>query len=163
MTRRPSKLLRMTVAAMATVLALGACAGGDGPRNTDSKRLTLGHGAAPGNPRSEGVLEFERLVEEKSNGAIDVQILGQETIGSDTQVMVSVAAGTRDMTINSQGPFAAYVPESSLIGLPFLFEDSEHAYTVIDDQEVLLPCGEVVRKGLPSAGSVGQRHARHYE
>lgn len=58
MTRRPSKLLRMTVAAMATVLALGACAGGDGPRNTDSKRLTLGHGAAPGNPRSEGALEF---------------------------------------------------------------------------------------------------------
>lgn len=137
MTRRPSKLLRMTVAAMATVLALGACAGGDGPRNTDSKRLTLGHGAAPGNPRSDGALEFERLVEEKSNGAIDVQILGQETIGSDTQMMVSVAAGTLDMTINSQGPFAAYVPESSLIGLPFLFEDSEHAYTVIDDQEVL--------------------------
>src|SRR5690606_22448824 len=48
--------------------------------------------------------------------------------------MVSVAAGTLDMSINSQGPFSSYVPESSLIGLPFLFESSAHAYQVLDGE-----------------------------
>lgn len=113
-------------------MLLANCAGGDGPRNTNSIRIILGHGAAPGNPRSDAALEFERLVEEKSNGAIDIQILGQESVGSDSEMMVSVASGSLDMTINSQGPFSSYVPEAALIGLPFLFENSQHAYAVLD-------------------------------
>ncbi|QWW18710.1 TRAP transporter substrate-binding protein [Schaalia sp. 19OD2882] len=122
----------------ATVLAalLVGCAGGSGPRHTDSIRIILGHGAAPGNPRSDAALKFEELVEDKSGHSIDIQILGQETVGSDTEMMVSVAAGTLDMTVNSQGPFATYVPEAALIGLPFLFENSAHAHEVVDDPEV---------------------------
>ena len=112
--------------------ALTGCAGGDGPRRTDSVRIILGHGAAPGNPRSEGALAFQRLVAEKSDGEVEIQILGQESVGSDTEMMVSVAAGTLDMSINSQGPFSSYVPEAALIGLPFLFETSQHAYQVLD-------------------------------
>lgn len=115
---------------------LAGCAGGAGPRNTDSIRIILGHGAAPGNPRSNAALLFEELVEEKSDDAIDIQILGQETVGSDSEMMISVASGTLDMTINSQGPFATYVPEAALIGLPFLFENSQHAYAVIDSKEI---------------------------
>ena len=113
-------------------LGLSACAGGDGPRRTDSVRIILGHGAAPGNPRSDGALAFQRLVAEKSDGEVEIQILGQESVCSDTEMMVSVAAGTLDMSINSQGPFASYVPEAALIGLPFLFESDEHAYEVLD-------------------------------
>lgn len=38
------------------------------------------------------------------------------------------------MTINSQGPLSPVVPEANLVGLPFLFESSEHAYDVIDGE-----------------------------
>lgn len=121
-----------TIAALG--LTLSGCAGPEGPRSTDSIRIILGHGAAPGNPRSNAALLFEELVEEKSNNTIDIQVMGQETIGSDTEMMVSVAAGTLDMTINSQGPFAGYVPEAALIGLPFLFENADHAHEVVDGE-----------------------------
>src|SRR5699024_8716152 len=104
------------------------------PRRTDSVRIILGHGAAPGNPRSEGALAFQRLVAEKSDGEVEVQILGQESVGSDSEMMVSVASGTLDMSINSQGPFSSYVPEASLIGLPFLFENAQHASQVLDGE-----------------------------
>ncbi len=129
-------IVRGMTASIAVIALLTGCAGGSGPRHTDSIRIILGHGAAPGNPRSEAALKFEELVEEKSNNTIDIQILGQETVGSDTEMMVSVAAGTLDMTINSQGPFATYVPEAALIGLPFLFENSQHAYSVVDSDEI---------------------------
>lgn len=132
--RGAPKRLMMALGVLTTTAALmlSGCAGGSGPRPTDSVRIILGHGAAPGNPRSNAALLFEKLVEEKSNNQIDIQILGQETVGSDTAMMVSVAAGTLDMTVNSQGPFSGYVPEASLIGLPFLFENTDHAYHVID-------------------------------
>ncbi|WP_157975785.1 TRAP transporter substrate-binding protein [Brachybacterium sp. YJGR34] len=128
------ELLRGVALAGLAGAGLSSCAGGDGPRRTDSVRIILGHGAAPGNPRSEGALVFQRLVAEKSDGEVEIQILGQESVGSDTEMMVSVAAGTLDMTINSQGPFSSYVPEASLIGLPFLFESSQHAYEVLDGE-----------------------------
>lgn len=134
MTRRRSNAFRTLAAVLVTTALFTGCAGGSGPRQTDSIRIILGHGAAPGNPRSNAALLFEELVEEKSNNTIDIQILGQETVGSDTEMMVSVASGTLDMTINSQGPFSSYVPEAALIGLPFLFENSDHAYAVVDDQ-----------------------------
>lgn len=133
---RRRTITRGIAAGIAVAALLSGCAGGSGPRKTDSIRIILGHGAAPGNPRSEAALKFEELVEEKSDHTIDIQILGQETVGSDTEMMVSVAAGTLDMTINSQGPFATYVPEGALIGLPFLFENSQHAYSVVDSEAI---------------------------
>ncbi|WP_051486690.1 TRAP transporter substrate-binding protein [Brachybacterium phenoliresistens] len=129
---RRRSLLQGLAGAAAGAAALSACAGGDGPRRTDSVRIILGHGAAPGNPRSDGALAFQRLVAEQSGGEVEIQILGQESVGNDTEMMVSVAAGTLDMSINSQGPFSSYVPEAALIGLPFLFESSAHAYAVLD-------------------------------
>lgn len=132
---RPTGRARRVAAVAAlgvTALLASACAGGGGARGGDQIRIILGHGAAPGNPRSDAALEFEKIVQEKSGGQIDVQILGQEAVGSDTAMMVSVASGSLDMTVNSQGPFATYVPEASLIGLPFLFENSRHAYSVVD-------------------------------
>lgn len=135
-----------------SALLMTACAGGGGARGGDDIRIILGHGAAPGNPRSNAALEFEKLVQEKSAGRIDVQILGQEAVGSDSAMMVSVASGSLDMTVNSQGPFAAYVPEANLIGLPFLFEDSAHAYAVVDGQVSDFLASESEKKGFRVLG-----------
>lgn len=122
------------LAAGCGAVALAGCAGGSGPRNTDSVRIILGHGAAPGNPRALGAIRFQELVHEKSDGEVEIQILGQESVGSDSEMMVSTASGSLDMTINSQGSFSSYVPEAALIGLPFLFESSQHAHAVVDGE-----------------------------
>lgn len=133
---KKTSLVKMVAIASISALALTACAGGGtsggSSGGSESVRIILGHGAAPGNPRSDAAIEFEKLVEEKSGGTVDIQIVGQESVGSDSEMMTSVAAGTLDMTINSQGPFSTVVPEAALIGLPFLFESSEHAYAIID-------------------------------
>lgn len=116
-------------------LFLSGCAGerGSGGVGEDgSQKLTLGHGAAPGNPRAIAAETFKELVESESEGALEIQIMGQETIGSDPDMLTSVQGGSLDMTINSQGAFASFVPELNLVGLPFLFENSEHAYSVLD-------------------------------
>lgn len=132
-----SRNARTTVAASILVLStlVVGCSGsliepdtGEG----ETRRLLLGHGAEPGNPRAVVAERFSERVAEATDGRIDVQVLGQESLGSDSDMMVSVASGTLDMSVNSQGAFSPIVPEVNLLGLPFLFEDSEHAFEVID-------------------------------
>ncbi|WP_309131541.1 TRAP transporter substrate-binding protein [Brevibacterium sp.] len=131
MTRRLP--VRSLIAASAVaLLAVTGCAGPRSAGTDGMVELTLGHGAAPGNPRTLGAEEFKQIVESESGGKMKIQILGQETVGSDPEMLTSVQNGALDLSINSQGPFASYVPEIQLVGLPFLFESSEHAYSVID-------------------------------
>lgn len=133
-----SRTPRLVCAAAAAALLLTACgsplASEQISLNQDTRRLLLSHGAEPGNPRSEAAEHFSRRVAEETDGRIEVQVFGQEALGSDSETMVSVASGTVDMSVNSQGPFSPVVPEVNLVGLPFLFENSEHAYEVIDGE-----------------------------
>lgn len=104
--------------------------------NTDGtdRRLLLGHGAAPDNPRAVAAEYFADLVEEHTDGRLDVQVMGAEALGSDSEMMVQVGSGTLDITINSQGAMSVLVPEVGLFGLPYLFDSPEHAFEVIDGQ-----------------------------
>ncbi|MGQ7787656.1 TRAP transporter substrate-binding protein [Nesterenkonia sp. K-15-9-6] len=122
------------VTAVSLTAGLASCGAAGATDPDDERRLLLGHGAAPGNPRSLAAEHFSERVDEETDGRIEVQVLGQESLGSDSDMMVSVASGTLDMSINSQGPFSPVVPEVNLVGLPFLFESSEHAYEVVDGE-----------------------------
>lgn len=93
--------------------------------------LTLGHGAAPGNPRSVAAEEFARLVNERTGGNVTVNIAGSEQLGDDVSMLTSLRTGALDFTANSQGASSGLVPELSAIGLPFLFEDGAAAYKVL--------------------------------
>lgn len=94
--------------------------------------LTLGHGAAPGNPRAIACETFARLVKEKSSGNVTVNIAGSEQLGNDVAMLTSLRTGALDITANSQGAASGLVPEIAALGLPFLFENSGAAFRVVD-------------------------------
>lgn len=132
----PRRIPRVLAIATAAVLALttAACGGGAGSAGGDNPRLLLfGHGADPGNPRSDAADAFAEQVSAAPECG-DVQAQGAEQLGSDREMLQSVRAGTLHITANSQGPLAGFVPEVALIGLPFLFEDAEQAYEVLDGE-----------------------------
>ena len=94
--------------------------------------LTLGHGAAPGNPRAVAAEAFAKLVGEKTEGRVTVNIAGSEQLGNDVAMLTSLRMGALDITANSQGAASGLVPELATLGLPFLFEDSAAAFRVLD-------------------------------
>jgi TRAP-type transport system periplasmic protein len=142
--RSDMNLVKRRLAALALVLAsaviiasVAACGGsGAGGENGqgESQTLVLGHGAAPENPRSLAAERFAELVNEGTDGRIEIQIQGSEQLGSDVEMLDSVQAGTLDITANSQGPLSTLVPEVALFGLPFLFSTPEEAYEVVDGE-----------------------------
>jgi tripartite ATP-independent transporter DctP family solute receptor len=94
-------------------------------------RLTLGHGAAPGNPRTVAAEAFAKMVTERTNGEVVVTIAGSEQLGNDVSMLTSMRTGALDLTANSQGAASGLVPEIAALGLPFIFRDAAQAHQVL--------------------------------
>ncbi len=104
-------------------------------------KLTLGHGAAPGNPRHEAAVLFADKVKEKTGGRIEVQVAHSSQLGDDAAMVTALRSGSLDMSANSQGTVANAVPEYAALGMPFLFSNIEQAWKVLDG-----PVGEELAK-----------------
>ena len=121
---------RAFLAAGGTVLAAPAILSFTRPARA-AVTLTLGHGAAPGNPRTVAADKFAELVKEKTEGRVTINVAGSETLGSDSAMLTSLRTGALDITANSQGPVSALIPEIAALGLPFLFEAADQAIKVL--------------------------------
>jgi TRAP-type transport system periplasmic protein len=95
-------------------------------------RLTLGHGAAPGNPRHEAAVKFAEVAKAKSAGRIDVQVAPSAQLGDDAAMVTALRTGALDLSANSQGAIANSVPEYAAFGMPFLFTTSAQAFKLLD-------------------------------
>ncbi|MFV0283262.1 MAG: TRAP transporter substrate-binding protein [Castellaniella sp.] len=111
-------------------------------------KLTLGHGAAPGNPRAVGADKFAELVTQKTGGSVQINVAGSEQLGNDVAMLTSLRTGVLDFTINSQGATGGIVPEINALGLPFLFQDADHAYKVLQTEIGANLAGRMKNKGL---------------
>ena len=95
-------------------------------------KLTLGHGAAPGNPRHEASVKFAEAVKAKSGGRIEVQVAPSAQLGDDAAMVTAMRTGALDMSANSQGAVANAVPEYAAFGMPFLFSNAGAAFKLLD-------------------------------
>ncbi|TPG57130.1 TRAP transporter substrate-binding protein [Roseomonas nepalensis] len=112
-------------------------------------RLTLGHGAAPGNPRSLAAERMASRLRERSNGRIEMRVAGSAQLGDDAAMLTALRTGTLDLSVNSQGASSAVLPELAALGLPFLFADPAAAYRVVDGA-----VGEELAKRFEGVGLV---------
>lgn len=110
--------------ALAATLAFGAQA--------QTVKLTLGHGAAPDNPRHVAATKFADTVKARTGGRIEIQVAHSAQLGDDAAMVTALRSGTLDLSANSQGAVSSVVPEFSALGLPFLFSDVQKAWSLMD-------------------------------
>jgi tripartite ATP-independent transporter DctP family solute receptor len=144
-----SKMTRRSFIATAGVFAAAPFAPAFIKSARAATTFTLGHGAAPGNPRSLGAIKFAELVSAKTNGAVTINVAGSEQLGNDVSMLTSLRTGVLDFTINSQGATGGIVPEINALGLPFMFADADAAYKVLSGT-----AGRQLAKALESKGLV---------
>jgi tripartite ATP-independent transporter DctP family solute receptor len=111
--------------------------------------LTLGHGAAPGNPRTVAAEAFAKMVSERTQGNVAIKIAAGEQLGSDVSMLTSLRTGALDLTANSQGAAAGLVPEVAVLGLPFLFTSADAASRALAG-----PIGEELTRKFAGVGMV---------
>ncbi len=82
----------LAVAALAAALPLAAQA--------QAMKLTLGHGAAPGNPRHEASVKFAEVLKAKTSGRIEVQVAPSAQLGDDAAMVTALRTGALDLSAN---------------------------------------------------------------
>ena len=114
-----------------TLIATGAllCVAG---AQAQTLKLTLGHGAAVGNPRHEASVKFAEVVKAKSAGRIEVQVAPSAQLGDDAAMVTALRTGALDLSANSQGAVSNAVPEYAAFGMPFLFTSAAAAFKLLD-------------------------------
>jgi TRAP-type transport system periplasmic protein len=123
------------------VLLLGACS--DSSSSSGSKTIKVANFYGTDH-RVNVVLEekFKPLVEEKSNGELKVEIYPNNQLGGEEAIYQGTIGGSIEMGVLSV-IMESEVPRIRLFTLPFLFEDFEHAKTVLNSA-----IGEEIKQDL---------------
>lgn len=113
--------------------ALGAALLGTAPSATAADIvLKAAHNGFEGHPFQDGHLKLKEVLEARSGGAVEVQIFPAEQLGTEEQVTELVDLGTVAFNINGSAGISGFVPEAELLNLPFIFQDLDHFYRVLD-------------------------------
>ncbi|MCQ4306468.1 TRAP transporter substrate-binding protein [Pseudomonas stutzeri] len=141
-------LKTLTAAVCATGLAVGSLQAQAADYRDQTLRFAFQN--VKDHPQGLGAQKFADLVSEKSGGKMKVRLFPGGTLGGDLQTVSALQGGTLDVTVLNSGILAAQVPDFALFDFPFLFENSEQAYTVMDG-----PVGQELGKRLESKGLIG--------
>lgn len=83
-------------------------------------------------PKHVAALAFKEHVEKATNGSIKVEIFPAGQFGRDQPTMEGVKLGTLEMAVAHDGAIATVHKPIGVLGIPFLFENHEHAWRVYD-------------------------------
>jgi len=116
---------------------------------TGTVTLKLSEVHADGYPTSLADEEFARLVEEKTNGRIKVEVYTGGTLyGEESGAIEALQVGDLAFTRVSASPVAAYVKKVNAILLPYLYRNSEHMWKVLNGD-----IGQGILADIESSGS----------
>lgn len=111
-------------------------------------RLAETHGADY--PTTKGDYEFARLVEERTNGRIKIEVYPGSQLGEERAVIEQVQFGAIDFTRVSISPLAAFAPDFNALQMPYLYRSPDHMWEVLNS-----PIGDEFLDSLEPSGFVG--------
>ena len=116
----------------------------------DAKTLKLGHSLPEGHPVHTAMEYMAALVYYRSEGAIRIEIIPTEQLGSEREMIEQVQSGFLDMCKTSTSPLESFVPEIAVYSLPYIFRDRDHYWNVLKG-----PVGEDLKKICENKNIVG--------
>jgi tripartite ATP-independent transporter DctP family solute receptor len=87
-----------------------------------------------GTPQVKGVNKFKELVEEKSDGQMEVEIYHSGQLGSEKEVMQMIQTGGVETGLITTAVLGNLAPVFQVVDLPFLFPNRETVYHVLDGE-----------------------------
>jgi tripartite ATP-independent transporter DctP family solute receptor len=101
-------------------------------------------------PTTKGDYEFARLVKERTNGRIVIEVFHSKQLGEEAAVIEQVQLGAIDMTRVSISAVSSFVRDLDAFQLPYLYRDAAHMWKVLNG-----PIGEEILKKHEAYNFVG--------
>ncbi|MDD9951083.1 MAG: TRAP transporter substrate-binding protein DctP [Zetaproteobacteria bacterium] len=102
--------------------------------STTATILGLGHGFPEDSPQHAGAVEFKRLVEEKSQGKLQIDIFPHQAQGSDPEMVGLLQQGQLAFAILATPYLTGLAPQLELLDLPYLFAERTQRYAALDGE-----------------------------
>ncbi|MBQ9494818.1 MAG: TRAP transporter substrate-binding protein [Treponema sp.] len=101
-------------------------------------------------PTTKAAYEFARIIEEKTNGRIKVEVYYGAQLGDEKTVIEQLQFGAIDFTRVSVSPLAEFSKSLNVLQLPYLYRDADQMWKVLDGE-----IGQDFLKSLEASGFVG--------
>lgn len=98
----------------------------------DVKVLKLGHTLDTKHSVHLAMEFMAKRVWELSNGKLEIQIYPGGVLGSEKESLELLQLGSLDLTKVSAAAMESFVEEYKVFGLPYIFRDKEHCFTILD-------------------------------
>lgn len=96
--------------------------------------IKAGHGGQTGHPTHGAMVRMAEMLRDRTGGQARMDVYPDRQLGEERELVEGLQLGTVDMTAVSTGPLVSFVPQVGVLDLPFLFQDSAHAYRVLDGE-----------------------------
>ena len=83
-------------------------------------------------PTTKGDYEFARLVKERTNGRIVIEVFHSKQLGEERAVIEQVQLGAIDMTRVSISAVSSFVRDLDAFQLPYLYRNADHMWKVLN-------------------------------
>lgn len=121
--------------------------------NEDEKIIIrLGTATEPTSVYNIGADEFARLLNEYTNGKVEVEIYPSGQLGSERDLIEGVSLGTLEMTVGASAPFTNFSEDFKVFDLPYLVTDLEKAYEIMDGEVGQSILATLEPKGIKALG-----------
>jgi len=135
----------ITALALGAALALTAL-----PAMAQSVTLRSADIHPDGYPTVVAVQYLGQLMEERTGGRIKIQVFNNAQLGAEKDTIEQTRFGVIDLNRVNSAPFNNLVPETQVLGLPFLFRSVDHMHKVVDG-----PIGDEILAAFEPHGLVG--------
>ena len=128
---------RFTLLLLALLLALAVSpifARGAGESAGGTRVYRLADNQPDGYPTVLGDLAFAKYVEEKTNGAIRIEVYNNSVLGDEKTTIEQTQTGAIHFIRVGLNPLSSLNPIMNALAMPFLFRDRPHMFKVLDGQ-----------------------------
>ncbi|BCR04121.1 C4-dicarboxylate ABC transporter [Desulfuromonas versatilis] len=110
--------------------------------------IKFSHVVAVDTPKGQAAEYFKKLVEERSNGEIKVEVYPNASLYDDRAALEALSMNAVQMAAPSFSKFTTFVPQLELFDLPFLFNDIDHLHQVLNGEVGQKLLNMVEKKGM---------------
>jgi TRAP-type transport system periplasmic protein len=113
-------------------------------------------------PKHAAALAFKEQVEKATGGSIKVEIFPAGQFGKDQPTMEGLKLGTLEMAVAHDGAIATVYKPIGVLGIPFLYQNHEHAWRVYDSAWLKESSDDMIKKtGIRMLG-LADNGVRHF-
>ncbi len=109
------------------LIVISACDTASGTRV-----IKLAHGLDVNHSVHKAMLKMGEDLEKLSGGKMTIKIYPNQQLGSERESLELLQIGSLDMTKVSVGVLENFAPDMKVFGIPFLFRDKQHSFSVLD-------------------------------